>query len=161
VLRGDGGLVVEMTDGTSEYNRSFRRRVGFYYDLVKAAVERITIGLTAELEDTSCTAVAVTPGWLRSERMLENFGVTEETWREAIDGRPHFCISETPTYVARGIVALAADPDRPRYAGRVLSSAELARTYGVTDTDGTQPDCWRYLVEIQEPGRPPTERGYR
>jgi NAD(P)-dependent dehydrogenase (short-subunit alcohol dehydrogenase family) len=161
LLRGDGGLVVEMTDGTSEFNASFRRGVGFYYDLVKAAVERITIGLTAELEDTSCTAVAVTPGWLRSERMLDNFGVTEETWRDALEERPHFCISESPTYVARGIVALASDRDLARYAGKVLSSAELARTYEVTDTDGTQPDCWRYLVEIQLPGRPATELGYR
>jgi NAD(P)-dependent dehydrogenase (short-subunit alcohol dehydrogenase family) len=161
MLRGEGGLVVEMTDGTSEFNASFRRGVGFYYDLVKAAVERITIGLTAELDDTSCTAVAVTPGWLRSERMLENFDVTEETWRDALAERPHFCISESPTYVARGIVALASDPEVARYAGRVLSSAELARTYGVTDTDGTQPDCWRYLVEIQLPGRPATELGYR
>jgi NAD(P)-dependent dehydrogenase (short-subunit alcohol dehydrogenase family) len=161
VLRGDGGLVVEMTDGTSEFNSSFREGVGFYYDLVKANVERITIGLTAELAGTSCTAVAVTPGWLRSERMLENFGVTEDTWRDALEKTPHFCISETPAYVARGIVALASDPDLGRHAGRVLSSAELARSYGVTDTDGTQPDCWRYLAEIQLPGRPATEQGYR
>jgi NAD(P)-dependent dehydrogenase (short-subunit alcohol dehydrogenase family) len=130
-------------------------------DLVKAAVERITIGLTAELTGTTCTAVAVTPGWLRSENMLENFGVTEESWRDAVEHRPHFCISESPTYVARGIVALAADPDVGRYAGRVVASAELARTYGFTDNDGTQPDCWRYLLEIQLPGRPATERGYR
>jgi NAD(P)-dependent dehydrogenase (short-subunit alcohol dehydrogenase family) len=161
MLRGEGGLVVEMTDGTSEFNSSFRQGVGFYYDQVKAAVERITIGLTAELADTTCTAVAVTPGWLRSERMLENFDVTEETWRDALAKVPHFCISESPTYVARGIVALASDPDVSRYAGRVLSSAELARTYGVTDTDGTQPDCWRYLVEIQLQDRPATELGYR
>jgi NAD(P)-dependent dehydrogenase (short-subunit alcohol dehydrogenase family) len=161
LLRGDGGLVVEMTDGTSEFNSRFREGVGFYYDLVKAAVERIAIGLTAELADTNCTALAVTPGWLRSEKMLENFEVTEETWRDALEDRPHFCISESPTYVGRTIVALAADPEVARYAGRVLSSAELARTYGVTDTDGTQPDCWRYLVEIQVPGRPATELGYR
>jgi NAD(P)-dependent dehydrogenase (short-subunit alcohol dehydrogenase family) len=128
---------------------------------VKAAVERITIGLTAELADTTCTAVAVTPGWLRSERMLENFDVTEETWRDALARVPHFCISESPTYVARGIVALASDSDDSRYAGRVLSSAELARMYGVTDADGTQPDCWRYLVEIQLQDRPATELGYR
>ena len=153
--------MVEVTDGTSEYNRSFREQVGFYYDLVKASVERITIGLTAELEGTKCTAVAVTPGWLRSERMLEKFGVTEETWRDALPDRPHFCISESPAYVGRGIVQLAADPNVGRYAGRVLSSAELARTYGITDTDGTQPDCWRYLDEIQLPGRQATELGYR
>lgn len=161
MLRNDGGLVVEVTDGTSEYNKNFRQRVGFYYDLVKAAVERITIGLTAELADESCTVVAVTPGWLRSEKMLEGFGVTEQNWRDALKDEPHFCISESPTYIGRSIAALAADPDVARYAGKVLSSAELARTYGVTDTDGTQPDCWRYLVEIQENDRPATELGYR
>jgi NAD(P)-dependent dehydrogenase (short-subunit alcohol dehydrogenase family) len=161
MLRGDRGLVVEITDGTTDFNRSFRKNVGFYYDQVKAAVERITIGLTAELADTSCTAVAVTPGWLRSERMLEHFGVTEEAWRDALDEVPHFCVSESPTYVARGIVALSADPDVGRYAGRVLSSAELARTYGITDADGTQPDSWRYLDEIKASGRPATELGYR
>lgn len=161
ILRGDGGLVIEVTDGTSEFNSNFRQGVGFYYDLVKATVERITIGLTAELTETNCTALAVTPGWLRSENMLEKFGVTEESWRDALEGTPHFCVSESPAYVARGVVALAADPDVARYAGRVLSSAELARTYGVTDTDGTQPDSWRYLVEIQMQGRPATEQGYR
>ena len=120
ILRGDRGLVVEMTDGTAEYNRAFRRNVGFYYDHVKAAVGRIVVGLTAELDGTGCTAVGVTPGWIRSERMLEHFGVSEENWRDAIPDRPHFCISETPTYVARGIAALAADPNLSRHAGRVL-----------------------------------------
>jgi NAD(P)-dependent dehydrogenase (short-subunit alcohol dehydrogenase family) len=102
ILRTGDGLVVEMTDGTSEYNRAFRRNVGFYYDLVKANVERVALALAAELEDEPCTAVAVTPGWMRSEQMLENFGVTEENWRDALVHEPHFCISETPTYVARG-----------------------------------------------------------
>jgi NAD(P)-dependent dehydrogenase (short-subunit alcohol dehydrogenase family) len=161
ILRHDGGLVVEMTDGTSEYNKNFRRDVGLYYDLVKAAVERITLGLAAELAGQKCTAVAVTPGWLRSEKMLEGFGVTEENWRDALKDVPHFCVSESPAYVGRAIVALAADPAAGRYAGQVVSSAELARTYGFTDTDGTRPDCWRYLVEIQDPGRPATEAGYR
>jgi NAD(P)-dependent dehydrogenase (short-subunit alcohol dehydrogenase family) len=135
--------------------------VGFYYDLVKASVERIALALAAELEEETCTALAVTPGWLRSEKMLENFGVTEPTWREALAKEPHFCISESPTYVARGIVALAADPQVKRFAGKVLSSAQLARTYGVTDVDGSQPDCWRYVVEVQDPGKPATEVGYR
>jgi NAD(P)-dependent dehydrogenase (short-subunit alcohol dehydrogenase family) len=161
ILRGAGGLVVEMTDGTADYNQAFRRNVGFYYDQVKAAVGRIVVGLTAELEDTGCTAVGVTPGWIRSERMLENFGVTEENWRDAIPRRPHFCISESPAYVARGIAALAADPNLSRHAGRVLSSAELARVYGVTDVDGSHPDCWRYVVEIEGPDLPATELGYR
>jgi NAD(P)-dependent dehydrogenase (short-subunit alcohol dehydrogenase family) len=161
IVRAESGLVVEVTDGTSEYNKNFRRDVGFYYDLVKATVERITIGLTAELAGASATAVAVTPGWLRSERMLENFGVTEQNWRDALAKVPHFCVSETPSYVGRGIAALAADPDLARHAGKVLSSAQLARIYGVTDVDGSQPDCWQYLVEIQDPGLPATELGYR
>ena len=129
ILKGDRGLVVEMTDGTSDYNKRFRKDVGFYYDLVKATVERITIGLAVELAGTGVTPVAVTPGWLRSERMLEAFGVTEENWRDAtaVTELAHFCSSESPTYVARGIAALAADPDPSRYAGQVLSSAELSQ----------------------------------
>jgi len=162
LLRTGDGLVVEMTDGTSDYNKRFRRNVGFYYDLVKANVERIALALAAELEDETCTAVAVTPGWMRSEQMLENFGVTEAHWRDALTHAPHFCISETPTYVARGIVALAADSTgRRQYAGQVLSSADLVRIYGVKDIDGTQPDCWRYVVEVQDPDLPATEVGYR
>lgn len=161
MLEHPGGVIVEMTDGTSEYNRGFRRGVGMYYDLVKASVGRITIGLTAELEDVDCTAVAVTPGWLRSEAMLEHFRVTEANWRDAIATEPHFCISESPTFVARGVAALAGDAHRARFAGSVLSSAELGRTYGVTDVDGSQPDCWRYLVEIQDRGLSASEAGYR
>jgi NAD(P)-dependent dehydrogenase (short-subunit alcohol dehydrogenase family) len=157
----DRGLVVEMTDGTSEYNRNFRQNVGFYYDLVKAGVGRITLGLTAELAGTACTAVAVTPGWLRSEAMLDNFGVTEATWRDAIAEVPHFCISESPAYVGRGVAALAADEGLARYAGQTLTSYDLAKAYGVTDADGSQPDCWSYLVEIQDAGKPATEAGYR
>jgi NAD(P)-dependent dehydrogenase (short-subunit alcohol dehydrogenase family) len=155
------GLVVEMTDGTSEYNKNYREVVGFYYDLVKAAVERITIGLTAELAGTPVTAVAVTPGWLRSEAMLEHYGVTEPSWRDAIAKESHFCISESPFFVGRGIAALAGDADLARYAGRVLTSYDLAQVYGVTDTDGTQPDCWRYVVEVQDADKPATEAGYR
>jgi NAD(P)-dependent dehydrogenase (short-subunit alcohol dehydrogenase family) len=155
------GLVVEMTDGTSEYNKKFREGVGLYYDLVKAAVERITIGLTAELTGTAITAVAVTPGWLRSEAMLELFGVTEPTWRDAIAKEPHFCISESPYFVGRGVAALAADKDLARYAGQVLTSYDLAKTYGVTDTDGSQPQCWSYVVEVQDTGKPASEVGYR
>ena len=153
------GLVVEMTDGTKEYNRNYREVVGFYYDLVKAAVERITLGLTAELKGTKVTALAVTPGWLRSEAMLDHFGVTEETWRDATAREPHFCISESPAYVGRGIAALAADEGQDRYAGRVLTSHDLATAYGVTDADGSRPDCWRYVVEIQDPDKPATEAG--
>lgn len=161
MLRSGPGLIVEMTDGTSEYDRAFRRNVGFYYDLVKANVERITIGLAAELENEPVAAVAVTPGWMRSEQMLENFGASENNWRDALPNVPHFCISETPTFVARGVVALACDPLVKRWSGRVLSSADLARQYGVTDVDGSQPDCWRYNVEVESKGLPADATGYR
>ena len=161
MLAGGPGLVVEMTDGTSEYNKKFRERVGFYYDLVKAAVERITIGLTAELAGTGCTALAVTPGWLRSEGMLEGFGVTEQNWRDALPRVPHFCISESPSFVGRGIAALAADDGLARYAGKVLTSYDLASAYGVTDTDGSQPNCWSYVVEVEDADKPADATGYR
>jgi NAD(P)-dependent dehydrogenase (short-subunit alcohol dehydrogenase family) len=140
------GLVVEMTDGTSEANAEFRRNVGFYYDLVKANVERIVKGLSAELEDWPVTVVGVTPGWLRSEKMLENFGVTEENWRDACRDRPGFAISESPTYVARGVAALAGAGDAERWAGTIVSARRLADAYGVTDTDGSKPDCWGHLA---------------
>jgi NAD(P)-dependent dehydrogenase (short-subunit alcohol dehydrogenase family) len=143
---GTRGLVVEMTDGTAEANADFRRNVGFYYDLVKANVERIVKGLSTELESHSVTAVGVTPGWLRSERMLENFGVTESNWRDACAKRPGFAISESPTYVARGIAALADDPDAHRWSGMILSARQLADAYGVTDVDGSKPDCWGHLA---------------
>ena len=143
---GSDGLVVEMTDGTSQANAEFRRNVGFYYDLVKANVERIVKGLTAELEDHPVTAVGVTPGWLRSERMLENFGVTEATWRQACAKTPGFAISESPTYVAKGVAALARTGDAARWAGAIISARQLADAYGITDTDGSRPDCWGYLA---------------
>ena len=140
------GLVVEMTDGTSEANADFRRNVGFYYDLVKANVERIVKGLAVELEQEPVTAVGVTPGWLRSEKMLENFGVTEANWRDACRERPGFGISESPTYVARGVAALARARDAERWAGAIVSARQLADAYGVTDADGSRPDCWGYLA---------------
>ena len=140
------GLVVEMTDGTSEANADFRRNVGFYYDLVKANVERIVKGLTAELEHSPITVLGVTPGWLRSEKMLDNFGVTEENWRDAVEHRPGFGISESPTYVARGVAALAQAPDADRWAGTIASVRRLADAYGFTDTDGSKPDCWGHLA---------------
>jgi NAD(P)-dependent dehydrogenase (short-subunit alcohol dehydrogenase family) len=141
---GTRGLVVEMTDGTSEANAEFRRNVGFYYDLVKANVERIVKGLSAELENEPVTAMGVTPGWLRSESMLEHFGVTEATWRDALGKRPGFAISESPTYVARGVAAVARAGDADRWAGTIASSRQLADAYGFTDTDGSRPDCWGY-----------------
>jgi NAD(P)-dependent dehydrogenase (short-subunit alcohol dehydrogenase family) len=143
---GTRGLVVEMTDGTSEANAEFRRNVGFYYDLVKANVERIVIGLSAELEHSPVTVVGVTPGWLRSEKMLENFGVTEANWRYALERRPGFGISESPAYVARGVAALARAADAERWAGTIASVRQLADAYGFTDVDGSKPDCWGHLA---------------
>ncbi len=143
---GTRGLIVEMTDGTSAANAQFRRRVGFYYDLVKANVERIVTGLHAELAGYPVTAIGVTPGWLRSEKMLENFGVTEATWREACAETPSFGISESPAYVGRGVAALAGAGDAERWAGTIASARQLADAYGCTDTDGSRPDCWGYLA---------------
>lgn len=137
-----GGLLVEMTDGTSGFNAQVRPGVGFYYDLVKASVDRIVKGLAFELAAHPVTALGVTPGWLRSESMLDAFGVTEDNWRDACAETPGFAISESPTYVARGVAALAADDQVARFAGLVLTSRQLADTYGVTDADGSRPDCW-------------------
>ena len=145
LLRDGGGVLVEMTDGTTEFNSRFREGVGFFYDLVKATVGRIVLGLTHELRDHAVTALGVTPGWLRSEAMLDNFGVTEETWRDALVKVPGFAISESPAYVARGVAALVLDPEVARFAGQVLTAGQLAHRYGVTDVDGSRPDCWRYI----------------
>ena len=146
MLRGDRGLLVEMTDGTAEVNADYREVVGFFYDLVKANVSRIILALTAELRGRPVTALGVTPGWLRSEAMLEGFGVTEATWRDALARVPGFAISESPAYVARGVAALAQDPEVARFAGQVLSARQLADRYGLTDTDGSRPDAWCYIA---------------
>ncbi len=106
--------------------------------------------------------MALTPGWLRSEMMLDVYGVTEATWRDAAGGNPHFTeISESPRFVGRAVAALAADPDVHRRNGGSFSSGGLAREYGFTDLDGSQPDCWRYMVEVQDAGLPPDATGYR
>ncbi|MFI6249130.1 SDR family oxidoreductase [Streptomyces sp. NPDC051016] len=160
LLRGPGGLVVEMTDGTADYNRD-TYRVSFFYDLAKTAVLRMGFALGHELGPRGATAVALTPGWLRSEIMLDHFKVTEETWRDALDTVPHFAISETPRYVGRAVAALAADPEVARWNGQSLSSGALAQVYGFTDLDGSRPDAWRYLVEVQDAGRPADVTGYR
>ncbi len=161
MLETGNGIVVEMTDGTSEFNRNYRADVGFYYDFVKASVERIMKGLAFEFQKETCTSVAVTPGWLRSEMMLDHFGVTEQNWREGTKKDPHFCISESPYFVARGLSSLCADPEKNGFNGQVLSSHDLSMSYGTTDLDGTKPDCWRYLDEVQEKGLPADDTGYR
>jgi NAD(P)-dependent dehydrogenase (short-subunit alcohol dehydrogenase family) len=160
LLRRPGGLVVEMTDGTADYNRD-TYRVNFFYDLAKASVLRMAFALAHELGPRGATALALTPGWMRSELMLDHFGVTEDTWRDALKQVPHFAISESPRYVGRAVAALAADPDVARWNGQSLSSGALARVYGHTDLDGSRPDAWRYLAEVQDAGKPADTTGYR
>ena len=160
LIQNEGGLVVEMTDGTAEYNAE-NYRVSLFYDLAKASVIRMAWAQAKELVPYRCTAVAITPGWLRSEMMLDAFGVGETNWRDALAVQPHFAISETPRYVGRAVAHLAADPEVGRFNGRSLSSGGLAKEYGFTDLDGSQPDAWRYLVEVQDAGRPADTTGYR
>jgi len=160
LIRDPGGLVVEMTDGTATYNAEHYRNSAFY-DLAKTAIIRLAFAQAKELAPHSGTAVALTPGWLRSEMMLDAFGVTEETWRDALERQPPFAISESPRYVGRAVAALAADPELRRHNGQSLSSGALAQLYGFTDLDGSQPDCWRYLVEVQDVGKPADTSGYR
>jgi NAD(P)-dependent dehydrogenase (short-subunit alcohol dehydrogenase family) len=160
LLKTPGGLVVEVNDGTAEYNGSHYRN-SFFYDLAKAAVLRMGFSLGHELKPHGATAVSLTPGWLRSEVMLEAFGVTESNWRDATTRVPHFAISESPAYVGRAVVALAQDPNVSRWNGQSVSSGQLARVYGFTDLDGSQPDAWRYMVEVQDAGKPADVAGYR
>ena len=136
-MRNPGGLVVEVTDGTAEYNAE-NYRVNAFYDLAKTSVIRMAWGLAQELAGRGATAVALTPGWMRSELMLEHHSVSEANWRDATERTPHFCISESPRYVGRAVAALAGDPEVARWNGQSLSSGGLAQVYGFTDLDGTQ-----------------------
>ena len=160
LIKNEGGLVVEMTDGTEEYNGK-NYRLSMFYDLAKSSVNRMARALSHELAPYKCTAVSLTPGWLRSEIMLETFGVTEENWRDGTGKDPHFAISESPRFVGRAVAALAVDEQRHEWNGKSLSSGELAKRYDVYDVDGSQPDCWRYLVEVVEAGKPANTKGYR
>jgi NAD(P)-dependent dehydrogenase (short-subunit alcohol dehydrogenase family) len=156
LVRRGSGLVVELTDGNTA-----RYRGSFFYDVAKATVIRLAQAQAAELAPHGVTAVALTPGFLRSEAVLDHFGVTEATWRDALTAQPHFAISETPAYTGRAVVALATDPRVSRWNGRSLSSGQLAREYGFTDVDGSRPDAWRYIAEVQDAGRPADVTGYR
>ncbi|MCX5199255.1 SDR family oxidoreductase [Streptomyces sp. NBC_00249] len=129
------GLVVEVTDGNTA-----RYRGSFFYDLAKSTVIRLAVAQAAELRPHGVAAVAVTPGFLRSEAMLDHFGVTEHTWRDAAAQDPHFAHSETPAYLGRAVAALAADPHVMTKTGRALATWGLYEEYGFTDADGTQPD---------------------
>jgi NAD(P)-dependent dehydrogenase (short-subunit alcohol dehydrogenase family) len=152
-----GGLVVEVSDGTWEYNAA-HYRISVFYDLAKIAVNRLAFSQGHELAKVGATAVCVTPGWMRSELMLEAFATTEATWRDAVGttAPPDFAGSETTRFVGRGIAALAADADRARWNQRSVTAADLARAYGVTDVDGAQPDPWPAILAA-DPGAPAPE----
>lgn len=160
LIKNPGGLVVEVTDGTADYNED-HYRVSLFYDLAKTAVIRMAWSLAQELKPHQCTAVALSPGWLRSEQMLDNYEVKEENWLDATKKQPHFIITETPRYVGRAVAHLAADPEVARWNAQSLSSGQLAKVYNFTDLDGSQPDAWRYVVEIQDAGKPADATGYR
>jgi NAD(P)-dependent dehydrogenase (short-subunit alcohol dehydrogenase family) len=155
-----GGLLVEVTDGTAEHNAS-RYRISVFYDLAKVAVNRLAFSQGHELQPFGTTAVAVTPGWLRSEMMLDAFGVSEENWRDSDIAPPDFALSESPRYIGRAVVALASDPDRARWNQESVNSGQLAREYGFTDVDGSQPDMWRFIEEVREPGLDASPDDYR
>ena len=139
----NGGLVVEITDGDAYFYRGH-----FFYDLVKTTVIRMAFSLSQELQGRA-TAVAVTPGFLRSEWMLDHFGVTEANWRDAAQKVPEFIASETPLFVGRCVAALAGDPNVGRKNGRVFASWDLAEEYGVNDADGARPHFVRWLAQNQ------------
>jgi NAD(P)-dependent dehydrogenase (short-subunit alcohol dehydrogenase family) len=146
LVRRRGGLVVEITDGDDMFNERYRGSM--FFDMVKVALTRLGKMLKDELDPHGVTSVSLTPGFLRSEEMLEHFGVTEETWRDGIAKDRWFAISETPRYIGRAVAALAADPDRARWSGQALSSGVLAKHYGFTDLDGSQPEASRYFAEV-------------
>ena len=160
LIERPGGLLVEVTDGTADYNAE-HYRLNPFYDLAKVAVNRMAWAHAKDLAPHGATSVSITPGWLRSEMMLDAFEVSEENWRDAALKSPHFVITETPRFVGRAVAALAADPDRARWNGQSLSSGGLAQVYGFTDLDGSRPDAWRYIREVQDPGKPADATGYR
>ena len=160
MIERPGGLLVEVTDGTAEYNAT-HYRLSPFYDLCKTSVTRMAWAHARDLEKHGCSSVSLTPGWLRSEMMLDAFGVSEANWRDATKVHPHFVISESPRFVGRAVAALAADPDRHRWNGQSLSSGQLARLYEFDDLDGSRPDCWRYIEEVQDAGKPADATGYR
>jgi NAD(P)-dependent dehydrogenase (short-subunit alcohol dehydrogenase family) len=160
LIERPGGLLVEVTDGTAEYNAT-HYRLSPFYDLAKVAVTRMAWAHAQDLARHGATSVALTPGWLRSEMMLEAYGVSEANWRDACQKSPHFIISETPRFIGRAVAALADDPERARWNGQSLSSGGLAQVYGFTDLDGSRPDAWRYVPEVQDAGKPADATGYR
>src|SRR5512139_530068 len=136
------GLVIEITDGDDETVRLLPDgyRGSFFYDLAKNSVNRLALAQSSELRPYGIAALALTPGFLRSEAMLDGFGVTEDDWRDAVAEDPHFIASETPAFVGRAVVALAADPHVMRKSGGSYNTWDLAKEYGFTDADGGRAD---------------------
>ena len=137
---------MEVTDGDGYYYRH-----NFFYDLVKTTIIRLAFDMSVELKPHGVTALAVTPGFLRSEAMLELFGVTEGNWQDAVKEQPDFGESETPFYIGRGVAALAADPNVAAKSGRVYAAWTLGPEYGFTDVDGRQPNI-NHWIEANMPG---------
>lgn len=142
LIKTKRGLIIEITDGNH-----YGYRGTFYYDLVKTSVIRLAFMLATELKKHKISAVALTPGFIRSEAMLDYFGVTEANWQDAVKKRPDFSESETPFYTGRAVVALATDRKIAKKSGRVFAAWDLGPEYGFTDVDGRQPNMQRWLVE--------------
>lgn len=151
MVEQNSGLLIEVTDGDF-----LGYRGPFFYDLAKATGIRLAYAFATELRGTAVTALAITPGFLRSEAMLDRFGVTEANWRDGAAADPHFIESETPGFIGRAVVALATDPGVGAKAGGVYATWTLAREYGFTDVDGRRPDWGAYFgkltTEIAERG---------
>lgn len=151
VKRGTG-LIIEITDGDSPNYRGT-----FFYDLVKASVIRLAVAMAGDLRAAKLdgiTALALTPGFLRSEAMLDHFGVTEATWREVIKKDPYFAESETPYFIGQAVVALATDPNVSAKAGQALATWYLAEEYGFDDYDGRRPHWQRFFDKMRAEGVP-------
>jgi NAD(P)-dependent dehydrogenase (short-subunit alcohol dehydrogenase family) len=159
LIKQPGGLFVEVTDGTLDYNAS-HYRISVFYDLAKVSVNRLAFSQGHELSPHHATAVSISPGWLRSEIMLDAYNVNEENWRTAA-APPGFAVSESPRYVGRGVVALATDPDRARWNQRSVTSGQLAAEYGFADIDGSRPDVWRYMRDVEEGRQDVNPNDYR
>ena len=158
LVRRRGGLLVELTDGTNDYNAE-HYRISVFYDLAKVAVNRLAFSFGHELAPYGATAVALTPGWMRSELMLEAFDTTEAEWGSAA-APPGFAASESPRFVGRAVAAIAADPRRARWNQQSVTAGALAADYGFTDVDGSRPDAWRYMADTER-GRAGDAADYR
>ena len=145
MLERDRGLLIEITDGDEKMNRDYRGNL--FYDLAKISPMRLAMAMAHELRETGVVALCLTPGFLRSEAVLDHFGVTEANWADGVARDPHFSASETPEYIGRAVVALATDPRVRRFAGQALSTWGLSEEYGFTDVDGSQPHWGRYMQE--------------